>query len=140
MIRQANIGDSKAIAEISKNDLGYECSEELVKERLTNLDKNREIVFVAVCDNKAVGYIHAETYAPLYFEALVNLLGLAVSKDYARRGFATELLKETEKWAKEKGINKVRVNSGSARKGAHEFYRKNGYTNEKEQIRFFKEI
>ena len=44
------------------------------------------------------------------------------------------------KWAKENGIKKVRLNSGFSRKDAHIFYRSIGYNNEKEQIRFMKEL
>ena len=34
----------------------------------------------------------------------------------------------------------IRLNSGLSRKDAHEFYRKLGFDNEKEQIRFLKKI
>lgn len=36
------------------------------------------------------------------------------------------------------GVDLIRLNSGSARKEAHSFYRKIGYNSEKEQIRFMK--
>lgn len=43
-----------------------------------------------------------------------------------------------ETWAKECGIRMIRLNSGMARTEANEFYRKQGFDNEKEQIRFLK--
>lgn len=138
IIRQARIEDYKDICKICCDDLGYNCSEELVKERLKGLDKNNERVLVAVYNSEVVGYLHAQIYKTLYFEELINFLGLAVSKEYRNKKVGTRLVNEIENWAKENGIKKVRVNSGFSRKEAHEFYRSLGYNNEKEQIRFLK--
>lgn len=140
IIRQAKIEDYKDICKICCDDLGYNCSEELVKERLEGLDKNDERVLVAVYNSEVVGYLHAQIYKTLYFEELINFLGLAVSKEYRNKKVGTKLVNEIENWAKEKGINKVRVNSGFSRKEAHEFYRSLGYNNEKKQIRFLKSL
>ncbi|MBE5949325.1 MAG: GNAT family N-acetyltransferase [Lachnospiraceae bacterium] len=139
-IRKADKKDASAICKISCEDLGYECDDEFVLRRLIELDNRREIVFVAETDNIVVGYIHAEVYRTLYFDSMINILGLAVFADYRRRGVGKALLHQAEKWAKELGINKVRLNSGGSRKEAHEFYRAMGYDNEKEQIRFMKSL
>lgn len=140
IIRQAKIEDYKDICKICCDDLGYNCSEELVKERLKGLDKNSERILVAVYNSEVVGYLHAQIYKTLYFEELINFLGLAVSKEYRNKKVGTKLVNEIENWAKENGIKKVRVNSGFSRKEAHEFYRSLGYNNEKEQIRFLKSL
>ena len=140
IIRQAKIEDYKDICKICCDDLGYNCSEELVKERLKGLDKNSERVLVAVYNSEVVGYLHAQIYKTLYFEELINFLGLAVSKEYRNKKVGTKLVNEIENWAKENGIKKVRVNSGFSRKEAHEFYRSLGYNNEKEQIIFLKSL
>ena len=128
------------IHKICCQDLGYDCDADLVKERLKNLDSSRERVFVAIIDGKVVGYVHAEQYNTLYFESLVNILGLAVSKAYRRRGCGKALMRVVENWAKVCGIHAVRLNSGKARTEAHKFYRSIGYDNEKAQIRFFKNL
>lgn len=135
-VRKVNAQDATAICKISSEDLGYECNTELVFERLTQLDSGREIVFVAEIDNIVVGYIHAEIYNLLYHETMVNVLGIAVSSDCRRSGVGRSLLEHTKNWAKELGINVIRLNSGSARKEAHAFYRVMGFDSEKEQICF----
>lgn len=61
-VRKANINDASAICRICTDDLGYECSEEFVSNRLKNIDGSREAVFAAEIDGTAVGYIHAEIY------------------------------------------------------------------------------
>lgn len=140
VIREATITDAAAICRISSKDLGYECEERFVKGRLENLDSNREIVFVAELDGNVVGYIHGEVYSLLYWESMVNILGLAVASDCRRQGAGKALMKRVEEWAKERGINEIRLNSGGTRKEAHEFYRAIGFDDEKMQVRFMKEV
>lgn len=140
IIRRASVEDAAAISRISREDLGYPCQPELVASRLEGLDLPREAVFVAQVEQEVVGYIHAEKYNTLYFESMVNLLGLAVLADYRRQGIGKTLLSQAESWAREQGIRLVRLNSGASRKGAHAFYRAMGYKDEKEQLRFLKEL
>ena len=140
IIREATLEDAFAICNISCADLGYDCSCEFVSTRISNLDKGREKVFVAEVNGIVAGYVHAEKYQTLYFEPMINILGLAVSAEFRRRGIGRMLLKHAERWANEEGIHKIRLNSGGSRKEAHSFYRAMGYSNEKEQIRFVKDI
>lgn len=138
IIREANLNDSAAIAEISSSDLGYDCTAEFVGMKLEKLDKSREAVFVALCDNNVIGYVHVEKYDTLYSETLANILGLAVKADSRRNGAGSMLLDAAEGWARNMGAVGVRLNSGGTRLGAHEFYRARGYNSEKQQIRFIK--
>lgn len=140
MIRKAVVDDFEEIHKICEMDLGYICDKELLKERLEEVDPARECVLVGILDAKVVGFIHVERYEVLYAESMCNVLGLAVAKDYRRRGVGKELLHEAEKWAMAGGISMMRLNSGITRKEAHLFYRNNGYGSEKEQLRFIKEI
>lgn len=130
--------DCGQICLISSAALGYSCKIEDVRKRITELDNDRERVFVAEADGKAVGYIHAEHYKTLYMEKLVNILGLAVLEEYRKIGAGRALLTEAENWAKAEGAAGVRLNSGAQRTEAHRFYRNSGYTMEKEQKRFLK--
>lgn len=140
LIREANEKDAAAICNISSKDLGYACEEQFVLQRLTALDYNREVVFVAEIEGAVAGYVHAEMYNLLYYESMVNILGLAVSSEYRRKGAGKALMQRVEEWAKEKGIREIRLNSGGTRKEAHEFYRAVGFDDEKTQIRFVKGV
>ena len=137
-VRKANENDAPAICKICADDLGYECSERLVLNRLKNLDARREAVFVAEIEGAVAGFIHAEKYELLYFEPMINILGLAVSSEHRRRGLGKALISSAENWGKELGVNTVRLNSGHSRKKAHDFYRAMGFADEKLQIRFIK--
>lgn len=138
VVRKANINDGVAIAKISSSDLGYDCTAEFVGKKLERLDKSREAVFVAECNENVIGYIHVEKYDTLYSETLANILGLAVKAERRRMGAGSLLLDAAESWAKDIGAVGVRLNSGGTRLGAHEFYRARGYNSEKQQIRFIK--
>ena len=138
IIRNANINDSAAIAEISKSDLGYDCTAEFVCNKLENLDNSREAVFVAAYGDDVLGFVHVEQYDTLYSETLANILGLAVRAEWRRQRVGSYLMGAVEDWAKDIGAAGVRLNSGASRLGAHEFYRARGYNSEKQQIRFIK--
>lgn len=108
-IRKANTEDYKEIQKISREELGYECTPDFVKHRLENIDDNNEAVFVADENGAAVGFVHADIYRTLYFEGMINILGLAVSKSCQKKGYGKELMTAAENWAKEKGIKIVRL-------------------------------
>ena len=140
MLREAKVNDCLGICKVATDDLGYKCELELVKYRLENIDTNREKVYVAEVDGRVIGFIHAEIYNTLYYKSMVNLQGLAVDSEFRHKGYGRALLGEVETWAKNKGVDLIRVNSGFSRKEAHAFYRNLGYDNEKEQIRFLKQL
>lgn len=139
-IRKAEISDHKDIAEICRDGLGYNCSDELVKERLSELDNSREAVFAACDGEETVGFVHAEKYCLLYSEMMINILGLAVKSSHRRMGIGRLLMQEVRKYAADTGAVGIRLNSGGSRKEAHEFYRKIGFDSEKMQIRFISQL
>ena len=140
MIRVANVTDYVQLQKLSYEDLGYECDAELVKFRLENLDLNNECVFVADVNGEVVGYVHIIRFNTLYYKSMANIQGMVVAHEHQRKGYGKELMKAAEDWARERNIQMIRLNSGFVRPEAHEFYRSICYNNEKEQIRFMKEL
>lgn len=140
MIREAKATDYVELQKLSFEDLGYECDAELVKIRLENLDPNNECVFVADVSGKVVGYVHIIKFNTLYYKSMANIQGMVVAKEHQRKGYGKDLMNAAEDWARERDIEMIRLNSGFVRPEAHEFYRAIGYSNEKEQIRFMKEL
>ena len=143
-IRQATASDIPAMKELFRKDLGYaDCSLEIVEKQFAGLDNSREVVFVAEAEDEEghiAGVIHVEKYNVLYFPTMANILGLAVAADFRRQGIGSALLKRAEEWARENGASSMRLNSGESRKQAHEFYRAQGYIDDKKQLRFIKEL
>lgn len=143
-IRQATTSDIPAMNELFRKDLGYEeCTMEIVEKQFAGLDNSREAVFVAEAEDDSshiAGVIHVEKYNVLYFPTMANILGIAVAADFRRQGIGSALLKRAEEWARENGASSMRLNSGESRKQAHEFYRAQGYIDDKKQLRFIKEL
>lgn len=143
-IRQATTSDIPAMNELFRKDLGYaECTLEIVENQFAGLDNSRETVFVAEAEDDSshiAGVIHVEKYNVLYFPTMANILGIAVAADFRRQGIGSALLKRAEEWARENGASSMRLNSGESRKQAHEFYRAQGYIDDKKQLRFIKEL
>lgn len=138
IIRTVSIDDAEDVSIVCSEDMGYPCEISLVADRIRDLSVDREAVFVAEVKGSVVGFIHVEKYELLYFEAMANILGLAVRSEYRHNGIGKKLLIAAEDWALKMGIKGMRLNSGITRTGAHEFYRHLGYGHEKEQIRFEK--
>lgn len=138
-IREVNLKDAVMLNQLIKEELFYDYGLENMVNRLKNLlkDKNNKI-FVAEIDRKIVGYIHGVGYDLLYTDHLKNIMGISVASKYKRKGIGTILLKEIEKWAKDTGAVGIKINSGSSRVLAHEFYLSCGYILKKEQKSFFK--
>ena len=139
-IRPVAGGDAEDISFLCREGLGYHCDRILVENRIAQLDTAREAVFVAVIDETVIGFVHVERYNALYFETMANILGIAVSDRYRRQGIGKALLTRAEAWAQEHDITLMRLNTGTRRKGAHEFYKQEGYRLEKEQFRFAKRL
>lgn len=140
-VRECALTDCESIYLISKNDLGYDFPLEKTAKRLEMIFKSdRDKIFVAEIEGKVIGYIHASDYEVIYAPSMKNILGLAVNANYRRLGAGKALLAAAENWAKETGCEGIRLCSGAQRKGAHEFYKKCGYTCSKEQLNFKKYV
>ena len=77
-IRRAKVTDADAIAELSQVSLGYDCTSDEVKSKLTKLwNQSNQIilVYVDVELEKVVGFVQAERYQAVYFEDGLNILG-----------------------------------------------------------------
>ena len=87
-----------------------------------------------------VGFIQFEVLNVIYADTMINVVALAVDKQYKGKGIGKKLLKAAEHWGMSIGINYVRLNFSMNREGAHKFYIKQGYENDKVQLRFLKKL
>ena len=139
-VRAVSVEDAEEVCRICCDDLGYQCDKVLVTERINQLELEREAVFIALIDGEVAGFVHVEKYNTLYYEMMANILGLAVSSKYRKRGIGKALLEKAEHWAMANDISLMRLNSGKKRTDAHKFYRRLGYGQDKEQYRFIKRL
>lgn len=140
IIRTCVLSDAAFISKLNNDQMGYKYSiEETAKKITLILSDNRQRIFVAE-NNGVIGYIHVSEYELLYAPKMINVLGIAVSKEYQKQGIGSALLSEAEKWAKSVNAVGVRLSSGNERTEAHAFYNKRGYYASKIQTNFKKTI
>lgn len=107
MIRRADIEDAEVLAVLALQMWTDGNLEELTEE-FRKLMKNEDAVcFLKYIDDRPIAFAQCQLrhdYVEGTDSSPVGYLeGIFVTEEYRRRGFATELLAECEKWAKEKG-------------------------------------
>jgi len=138
-IRSFHLNDAKAIRKLSLEELGYDYPIQETKKKLVLfLESENDQVFVAIVEEKVVGYIHACTYEVIYAPQMKNIMGIVVAKAHRHKGIGRALLEKIEEWAKEEGAHGIRLVSGATRTDAHTFYQHCGYELQKTQYNFQK--
>lgn len=139
LIRECKVLDYQDITLLNKEEMGYDYPAEDTKKQLEKLlmDENHKI-YVATVGDEIVGYVHANKYDLLYAPPMKNIMGIAVSSTFRKKGIGKMLLNKVEEWARNTGACGVRLVSGATRTGAHAFYRNCGYSGNKEQRNFKK--
>lgn len=141
IIRPCVPSDAEVLCHLNSEEMGYSFSVDNTAKALKELLRdNTQRIFVAVCDDIVIGYIHAADYQLLYAPPAKNILGIAVSSYYRNKGVGRALLAAVEEWAKESGCASVRLNSGAERENSHAFYKKCGYEFIKQQFNFRKRL
>lgn len=124
VIRKCVLNDFDAIHALNRDEMGYSYTEEQTEVQLASvLNDDSNVIFVAVKEDKVIGYIHGAKYNVLFADPMVNVLGIAVSEPYKRRGVGRMLLNALEAWAVENSISSIRLTSGAERTSSHEFYK-----------------
>ncbi|MGL1890821.1 MAG: GNAT family N-acetyltransferase [Spirochaetaceae bacterium] len=139
-VREILHEDLESIYNLSKQ-LGYTYSKNKMDKRIVELIKStNDKIFVAFDPrtNSVTGYIHLQVYKTLYFDSLLNILGIVVDKDIRNKGIGSLLINKAEEYAKNESCVGIRANSGSSRISAHSFYRKSGFMDESDQKKFIK--
>lgn len=134
-IREAISSDATAIWQLNCDEMGYQYSLADTRQNIIKLlSSNSSRIYVAVSNNTIVGYVHANDYDLTYAPHMKNIMGIAVSHDYKRKGIGRALLQQVEHWARETGAVGIRLVSGASRTEAHAFYHRCGFEGNKEQI------
>ena len=140
-VRAARAGDAPALAALA-TELGYPTDTALIEPRLSAvLGSDHDVVFVAeTAGGAVVGFIHGAEKQLLVSERYVELGGLIVAAAARRRGAARLLIAAVEHWARERGVDLLRVRTRFEREVAGIAYRRCGFELEKEQRVFIKQL
>jgi predicted N-acetyltransferase YhbS len=131
VIREFSFIDIEAITELM-SDLAHTASKEQMQKRLEKISSNpMYCTFVAEREGKVVGMVGLrQLYSYEGDNPVVQISALVTKTEYRGLGIGKELIKQAEKWAREKGANVIVLTSGNRpeREEAHQFYKHLGYT------------
>ena len=130
-IREIEEKDYLDVLSLGNNELDCKHNvEDMTTHYLRIKDDDRYKTFVALLNNEAVGFISSVWSYEIGRElGFMHIIGLAVKSNMQNKGIGTKLIKHIEKYAKEKGITSIILNSGVQRTSAHDFYKSKGYDN-----------
>ena len=111
--------------------LGYPTSTDQMRRRLSTLLGRRDrATFVATEKGRVVGMVAAQVAPLLEHDGLWGRINaMVVEPEAQRNGIGRRLLWHAEGWLRAKGAAAVTLTSGTARAGAHAFYKEYGYEN-----------
>ena len=140
VVREAMDADAEALASLS-TQLGYPADAATMRDRLHRIQSQRVgCVFVAVDDEKVVGWTHVVERIHLEDLPFAEIAGLIVDENARNTGVGASLLRAAEAWAQEHGYEHMRVRSNVIRERAHRFYDREGYARLKRQLVFEKRL
>lgn len=138
-VRRAEPRDVDDLTHLSA-ELGYASTDIEIRRRLEELAGLPDhAVFVAEApEGGVVGWLHICLHHHLESGTFPEVVGLVVAQEHRSSGVGAALLRAAEDWAREKGMEEIRVRSNVVRERAHRFYLRQGYDKVKEQAVFVK--
>ena len=132
-IREIAAEDAAEITELS-HQLGYAITEQQTLRNISALmESNYHGVFVAVHEQKVVGWVGVTCNISLESPPLCEIRGLVVHEQYRSQGIGKVLIEKAKQWSREKGVSKLRLRCNIKRTGAILFYQKTGFSEAKQQ-------
>jgi GNAT superfamily N-acetyltransferase len=132
-IRSIAEQDAEAINALS-TQLGYAMP---IEQTLANirsvLGTQRHNAFVAILENKIIGWIGAAEALQIESAPFCEIRGLIVDERYRGHGIGKLLIEKVKQWSKETGNKTLRLRCNMIRKEAHLFYQHLGFKEIKEQ-------
>jgi GNAT superfamily N-acetyltransferase len=121
--------DADAVAE-QAGQLGYPTPPEAIVDRMTRITSHGELdaLLVAVDDDdRPVGWAHVGVRDTLVEPHGAQLMALVVGDGARNRGVGRDLLAAAERWAGDRGCERLVVATRVTREDAHRFYQRAGY-------------
>ncbi|MEV1145920.1 GNAT family N-acetyltransferase [Micromonospora sp. NPDC049799] len=138
LVRRARPEDAPAVTGLI-GELGYATETDDVRDRIAGLPAGH-VVLVATDGERLTGWLQARHGLSLVHGERLEIVGLAVSRDWRGRGVGGVLVDAAERWALDRGLGSAQVLSGSERAAAHRFYARRGYRRVKSEQVFVKAL
>ena len=141
LIRPAVANDCSQLASLTE-ELGYPATLEQTAERLNQICErvHDQVIFVVEIEQKIAGFIHVGLRTTLATPRSAEIYELVVTNACRSRGLGGLLLAQAEAWGRSLNCQRMLVRSRIDREDAHRFYKTAGYTTQKTQEVFGKEL
>ncbi len=127
------VDDAGAVNLLSQQ-LGYPLSIQQTLQNINAVLKSKDhTAFVAVIENKIVGWIGAAQSIMLEVMPHCEINGLVIDEHYRGKGVGRLLIEKVKQWAKGKGNDSIRLHCNVKRTAAHRFYEHLGFKEVKQQ-------
>ncbi len=103
-IREAEMTDILALTELM-NELGYDTAKDEMKIRFANIQNHEDYkTYVAAAGTHVVGMVGmTKNYSYEQNGIYVRVLALVINYDFRQNGIGSQLMEESENWAREMG-------------------------------------
>lgn len=90
---------------------------------------NNEIVYIAVVDDKIIGYLAGSINIETSYvtKSLAEVENMFILEDYRKYGIGTKLMNAFKKYCANEGIQEIKVTASAKNKNAINFYKKNDF-------------
>ncbi|HEY9712786.1 MAG TPA: GNAT family N-acetyltransferase [Chroococcales cyanobacterium] len=121
--------------------LGYPCLLADFQARLERIISRDDQIILVIEDEEGVcGFVHLSVGSALVSHETAHVDALIVHERARNAGLGQVLCQSAERWARKRGCACMSVHSNVIRERAHNFYRRNGYVEVKEQKYFEKKL
>lgn len=144
MIRRAKVEDARVVAELAIKMWEAHTVGELEKDFENIIENKESAVFVYLVENQSVGFAQCQLRHD-YVEGTESspvgyLEGIFVDEEFRHKGYAKQLLKECEKWAKEQGCTEFASDCELENDASLAFHMKMGFEEVNRVICFAKRL
>ncbi|MEE1947107.1 GNAT family N-acetyltransferase [Pedobacter sp. KR3-3] len=131
-----NETEAQQLCELT-TQLGYTNEPTAFAKRLQHLINSKaDCIFIALADDKIVGWIHGAYQLTLESPPFVEILGLVVDADFRGQQIGKRLVDAVKIWSQAFEVEKIRVRCNIIRLASHEFYKRLGFEENKRQAVF----
>jgi len=135
-IREISEADAENVAKLS-TQLGYDSNKEQILRRIREVNNSNEnCAYVAIFENKVVGWIHGFYTLRIESDPFVEIGGLVVDAAYRNLKIGKQLVERIKLWAEQHQVKKLKVRCNTKRTKSHQFYERVGFKENKRQIAF----
>ena len=134
VIRKAKISDAEELFRLNE-DFNANGATELSLLKNSLINNEQEIVFVALLDNKTVGFCCVQIFKSMcYSQYYAEITELYIDENFRHLGIATKMFEFIEDYFKDKNICGYQLFTGEDNVVAQAFYEKQGYVKSSEMM------